>query len=104
MRRATGIVVSLWLVGWIPSIVYSWRVGGGPQFYAVWIILAPIGLGCAYAALVALVAFYAWAFGRPQSAIDVRLNLAKEDYAAGRLDLAEFQREVARSITQDARP
>ena len=64
-RVATAVVVLAWLGGWIPSIIYSWRVGGGPQFYAVWIILGPIALFWAAGALYGIVSLCRWAFGRP---------------------------------------
>ncbi len=57
-------MLTLWLAGWVPSIIWSWNVGGhyGPQFYAIWIILAPVFGGCAVMAGIGLFFFYQWAF------------------------------------------
>lgn len=67
-RRVLAVVLTLWLAGWIPSMVWTWRVGGGPQFYAVWIVLAPLAIGLAASSVFCLFEFYRWALHRPSLA------------------------------------
>ncbi len=83
-RIGAALALTLWLAGWVPSIIWSWRVGGGPQFYAVWIILGPVFLANLGIAAVGLWYFYRWAFqpaARP----------SKDDLARR---IAELEREL----------
>lgn len=66
LRRVSALVVGVWLVGWVPSVVFTEKFPHeGPQIYAWWIILVPLMAFCAVTAGLVLAMFYAWALGGP---------------------------------------
>lgn len=65
-RIVLASVMTLWMAGWLPTILYGGRIGEyGPTVYAIWIILAPCALAAIAFAGIGLFYFYRWALARP---------------------------------------
>jgi hypothetical protein len=88
LKRTAAIAVTVWLLGWAPSIYFSQAVQGGPdnspQLYAIWIILMPTFGTIFCAAVYGLWEFYKWALGKPSHPeVEARIDELERELGIG---------------------
>jgi hypothetical protein len=73
-RITVTVAVTLWLIGWVPTAVWTRNVPApsGPQLYAWWIVLGPLALTCGFIVGYGFGLLYVLAFGRSEDEKEIQ--------------------------------